>query len=310
ENGYSNYDRFSVLEAEWPRIAAALPHFVAGPNDRLQTLCEALTTFLEFSGRWDEWLALNEQAEARAVAAQDWPNAGWRAHNVGWVHMLRGQAAEVLRWADRASAHWQAARAGAREQAIAIRLRGLGHRLAKDYGAATAAFKESLDLRRALDPENDDAAQGLNSLAETERLVGDYAAAERDYNEALRIARKINNRYDVAIFTGNLALLALDREQWPEAERLAGEVLTLAEKLGLAELVAWDCHCLAQALLRQGRPAEALPFARRAVEIWTKLRHPDLWQARGVLAECEAVVSVGGEHGRLEHGRLDREGAK
>ena len=166
--------------------------------------------------------------------------------------------------------------------------------MAKDYDAAIVASQEALALWRALNAESVDVAVGLNSLARAEHLAGDHAAAERDYGEALRIARKINYRDGVATYTGNLAELALDREQWPEAERLAREALALAEKLGRAELVGWDCQQIAVALLRQGRPAEALPFARRAVEIMAKLRYSGLDKARQVLAECEAVVSVGG----------------
>ena len=37
-------------------------------------------------------------------------------------------------------------------------------------------------------------------------------------------------------------------------------------------------------------PLRALPFARRAVEIMTKLRHPDLHKAQAVLAQCEAAL--------------------
>ena len=34
ENGYQKHDRFPVLDAAWPTVAAALPRFLAGPNDR------------------------------------------------------------------------------------------------------------------------------------------------------------------------------------------------------------------------------------------------------------------------------------
>lgn len=296
ENGYQKYDRFPGLEREWPAIAAALPLFLVGPNDRLQTLCGALRNFLDFSGRWDELLALSEQAEARAVAAGDLWNAGWRAYQAGYICYLRGQAAEVLRWADRAGAHWEAGRAGARERGTAIHLRGLGHRLAKDYPAAIAAYQEALALWRALGAESAEVALVHNDLAGAEQLAGDYEAAERDYREALRLAAKINYQDGLAYITGNLAGLALDRKQWAEAERLGREALALAEKLGRAELVGLDCHWIAAALLRQGSPAEALPFARRAVEIRTKLRHPYLEEARGMLAECEAGVRAGADH--------------
>ena len=50
ENGYSKHDRFTVLDANWPTVAPALPLFVAGPNERLQTVCDALGDFLELHG--------------------------------------------------------------------------------------------------------------------------------------------------------------------------------------------------------------------------------------------------------------------
>jgi hypothetical protein len=150
ENGYDKHDRFPVLDAAWPTVAPALPLFLAGPNERLQTVCNALANFLHFTGRWDEWLSLNQQAEAKAVAADDHGNAGWRAYEAGWVPFLRKQADAVLACADRAAAQWQTAPAGARERAFATRLRGLGHGLKADSPAAIADYREALDLWRSL----------------------------------------------------------------------------------------------------------------------------------------------------------------
>ncbi|MGH8510350.1 MAG: tetratricopeptide repeat protein [Gammaproteobacteria bacterium] len=287
ENGYQKHDRFPVLDANWPTVGPALPLFLAGPNDRLQTVCEALQDFLNFTGCWDERLSLSQQAEARAVAADDHDKAGWRAFQSGWIHYLRGQADAVLNCADRAQAHWQTAKSGARERATAIRLRGIGHGLKKDYPAAIANYREALDLFRTVSAESEDVSIALNALAGAEQHFGDLEAAEGDYREALRIARAVGNHQGVATFTGNLAGLALDRKDWPGAETLAREALDLAEKLGRQELIALDCRRLAEALVRQGKPAEALPFARRAVDIYTRLSSPRLEAARAILAECE-----------------------
>ncbi len=89
-------------------------------------------------------------------------------------------------------------------------------------------------------------------------------------------------------YTGNLAELALDREQWAEAESLAREALALAEKVGRQELIASDCHRLAKALLKQNHNLdEALSLSRRAVEIYTRLRSSRLQSAQETLAEIE-----------------------
>ena len=288
ENGYREHDRFPVLDAAWPTVAPALPLFLAGPNDRLQTVCDALAMFLDFTGRWDEWVSLNQQAEAKAAAASDHKHAGWRALHGGHIHYQRRQTDAVLAAADRAAVHWTEAKVGVRERAIAIQLRASGQQLKKDYPAAIIAYREALELSRSLSAESADVASHLNYLASAEHLSGDLAAAERDYGEALRMARAVGNAEGIATYTGNLAGLALRRKDWPGAETLAREALSLSEKVGRQELMAADCERIARALARQGKKAEGLPYARRSVDIHTKLGMvSDIERARATLRECE-----------------------
>ena len=287
--GHDNYAGFKTLDAEWTFLAAALPRLLAGENDRLQAVCAQLDRFLDFTGRWDERLWLTEGAESRALAAGDKNKAGWRAYQAGMTYYSRNQPDEVLACAARAATHWEDA--APRQKAIAIRLRGVGHELQKDYPAAIAAYREVLEIRRALSAESDDVASALNDLAGAERANQDYASAERDYREALRIAKKNNNQEGIAIYTGNLAELALDREQWAQAEALARAALALDEKVGRQELIAADCHSIAKALLHQNRANdEALTLSRRAVEIYTRLRSGDLPAAQETLAEIEKAI--------------------
>ena len=286
ENG-KKPDCFSILDAAWPTIAAALPRFLAGPNARLQTMRNALCTFLNFSGRWDEWLALSNDAENRAVVIGDFSSAGWCAYHAGCVHRLRKQSSEVLACADRAQAHWRKSQSGAREQAFAFQLRGFGYELAKNYAIAILAYREAVELWRTLNNESRDVAIGLNTLAGAEVTLHDLDAAEQHYCEALRIARLLDYREAIATSTGNLAALALRREDWSGAEALSREALTLCETLGRQEVIASNCHRVAMALMRQGKKPEAIQYARRAVEIFERLGSPKLYDARKILAECE-----------------------
>lgn len=289
ENGYDEHHRFSVLDEAWPTLAPALQLFLAGPNPRLQNVCDALVTFFNFTGRWDEWLSLEQQAEVRAIATEDFYSAGWRAFQVGNIHTLIEDADTVLVYSDRAAAHWNAAEAGVRQSACVIRMRGIGQMLKKDFPAAITTYREALELFRSLSAESIDVASILSDLADAERLSWDFAAAERDYREALRVAQAISDAEGVAIYTGNLAELVLALKDWPRAEILAREALSLSEQVGRQELIAFDCKHLAKALVCQDQAADALPYAHRAVEIYTKLCSPKLAEAQETLRECEGL---------------------
>ena len=287
--GYDNYKGFTLLDSEWPTIAAAIPLFLQGENKRLQFLCRKLENFMNFYGRWDERLFLCLQAEECAVNANDANSAGWRSYRAGYTYYLRGMASEALSCACRAESYWR--KSSAREKGFAIRLRGKINLLEKDYTAAMSACQEVLTIRRAIKAESTDVAIALNDLAEVERLSGDYPGAELHYREALRIARLVGFREGIATYTGNLAELALEHRDWLAAESLAREALALAEKVGRQESIASDCSRLARSLSKQGRSLEGLPYAQRAVEIYTKLRHRDLVEAQAVLKECEEAAA-------------------
>jgi tetratricopeptide (TPR) repeat protein len=290
ENGYKHFERFSVLEAEWAEIDAALPLFLQGDNARLQTFCSALHEFLDFTGRWDLHLSISNQAEKRAEATNDFEHAGWAVYDVGSICYMRRQVKELWECARRAQVYW--AGCDAQERAYGIRLRGWACRLERNYPEAITAFQEALRLWRTVDPDSQDVAMGLYNLATAERLSTNYTDAERDYREAMRIAQPVNDRKGLALITGGLARLALDRRDWPTAEKSAREALELSEAVGRQEFIARCCLVIATAIVQQGRQVEALDHAKRAVEIFAKLRSRHLEEAEEVLKACGGLATI------------------
>ena len=281
ENGYQKYDRFPALEAEWPAVAAALPLFLAGPNDRLQTLCDALRQLPGLlrplgrvagperaggsqSGRGP---GLVERGLARLMTLG--ARAAARAGRRGVALGRPGRGALGGRPRRRARARHRHPPARPRPP-VGEGLRR-GHRgVPGGAGAAARARRRRAGTWRSASTTS----PGPSGLRATTR------PRHATIGEALRIARKINYQDGMAYITGNLAELALDREQWPEAERLAREALALAEKLGRAELVGSDCHRIAMALLRQGSPRRRCPSPAARWRSWRSCA-TGIWTRRG-----------------------------
>ncbi|MDX2043834.1 MAG: tetratricopeptide repeat protein [Acidobacteriota bacterium] len=122
------------------------------------------------------------------------------------------------------------------------------------------------------------------------RIAFSFAGEKRDFvaEVAAILAKQFGQDAILYDKFHELAALAQDRKDWPQAETLARQALPLSEKVGRQQLIALDCGRLAKALVRQGKSAEALPYAQRSVEIYTRLGHPDLKFARATVAECEA----------------------
>ena len=286
KNGRQNYSEFGKLEDSWPLIAAALPIFLTGENRELQEICDWLHVFLDFQGHWDEWLYLNQKAEERAVNSGDYVEAGWRALQAGRVFRLRHEADCVFDSVASARKHWEKTRqcntpgqtSRAREEGNAYILEGKGHYLQKDYDSAMKCFEQARSRLQSLseDPTyplqqqaRRDFASALNGLADAYRFSKNLDVAEKYYQQALELADK--NVHDQAAYTGNLAALEIDRENWPHADELAKKALRLAKEVGRQELIATNYRRLSEICMGLRNRTEGREYAMKAAEIYARL---------------------------------------
>lgn len=284
--GQSKFDGYPTLEAAWPQVEAAWPRLLAGNNRRLQWVCDALTLFMDHSGRWAlkaEWFSA---AEHRAAGVGDSRKAGWRAYQAGFAHHQLGDADATRSCARRAADHWRAPPAGARERATALRLEGIAHQLAGDSAAALEVFEVAIRSYRALDPEGLDVSVALSDVVWALHALSRTAEAEQHEREALRIACTHGRDDHATACHANLAEFAADQAKWSVAEEHARTALALAERVHRRDVIAQSCTQLARTLAGQGRGAEGRCHAERAVEIYAALRSPDLPKAEAALAAC------------------------
>jgi len=167
-------------------------------------------------------------------------------------------------------------------------MQGMIFQLQKEFSKAIGAFQKAISFWRSAGL-TDEVSTGLNDLAIVEKEAGDFKGAQRDYQEALRIARRLKDTENIAMITVNLAGVFNALKKWAVAERRSKVGLELGKKLGLQELIAVAEQQLGEAMLAQRRANEALPHAQKAVTILTRLRSRNLSEAQTTLAACQAA---------------------
>ena len=168
----------------------------------------------------------------------------------GWAHYRLGQAQAALQAAHEGYALSQSAHL-VPEQARCLSLMGVvNYYLLSQYDIAFAQLEESLITFRQLGNQQAESSI-LNNMGECVRLQGNYPLAAQFYEEALTIARDIQNRNKEQIFLSNLcgARLRLGQYDQAVADLEALVANTQREWYGLSEAYRF----LAEAYLGQGK---------------------------------------------------------
>jgi tetratricopeptide (TPR) repeat protein len=122
---------------------------------------------------------------------------------------------------------------------------------------ANRYFEQSLKIFDELGDKQGHAL-ALSGLALVDTLKGDYEVAVTRYEGAIAGFREINDIASEAYALKSLAQISGDRFEYGTAERMLGDALLLAHKLGVPRLTAQVQYVLAELELRQGRAQSAV----------------------------------------------------
>ena len=243
-----------------------------------------------------------QRAEVLARTGGRGPGAGVelaRALNLQSQASSRlGDARAAMTLADRAlSLVEELGEAGRRVRADSLKSLGMAYHMlgrfeqAEEFKGMSLAIYRELGDRRAV-------GNLLNSLGETARLRGDYSRAFERYSEALQIARETGNRNGEILYLSNLGGARVGLGQYAEAEADLRQTIEQAAAAGYVG-VSENYRFLAEALLGQGRLAEAGEAALRALELGREIENQEhvaeAWRVLGLVAsQSRSPVEAGG----------------
>lgn len=302
--GYYNYKTYEKLEAEignleatanWLEKAVQAHSDSASDKDAaglLKKLASELTTFLVFSGRWDESVQLNKQVYEAMRTLKDWSQASWHAYYVAYVYFTWGHADNARLWAEIATE--ASVRSKSKfHQAVAVRMGGLVSRQSKEYEKAEKLCQEALLF---FENQMNDEWKGIlfEDLGEIAYERKNYSSAKQYYDKAIELGKNAGSKELEVENTGHLGKVALALQLWMEARNWYKKALSLAQEVGHVNCIAQAQHGLARVYEVEAHADLALPLAQEALKIYERLQHRNLAQVRELVERLEKKIKVDG----------------
>ena len=258
------------------------------PRPRLYGLMLFSVTTLAFLapplaelGRFDEALAVAEDAFRRAEAHEPRYSLPFAAWSIGYAHLRRGHLAPAMKMLELAADRSRTSGLPI-VYPIAASLLGLAHAQAGRHAEASALLDEAMS-RAGTGWSH---AMPYACLVEVHLLAGRLDDAEREVRRALEFARAKGERgIEAWILRGLGEIGARADVPRPAALDAYRDALALAEHLGMRPLIA-HCHLgMGTVRLRLGSPERAHEHLRTAVAMFRDMSMA-LW-----LEDAEALLA-------------------
>lgn len=141
--------------------------------------------------------------------------------------------------------------------------------LKKDTDKSLKYYREILTKEELVKPVKVDV---LNKIASLYLLLSDFNKAENYFNDALKIAKATNLRYQEGITLLGLGKLALNLADYNLAHKRFQEALVLFSEIGITQLKGETLFNIAKLEFKQGRYGESENLIKSAIDIAESIR--------------------------------------
>jgi tetratricopeptide (TPR) repeat protein len=260
----------------WARHAEVMREQLPDPEGiRLAAALTNRASVHSARGELERSRALQEEALAlfeRAVGP-DHPLVGGSLHSLAAIATWQGDYARSLRLGERALANREHVLGPDHPEVATTRigLAGVYYTLGDSDRARVTVEAGLSSLERALGPDHPDLARGLGLIGALHKSEGAYAEARIAFERALRINETAfgSEHPDVALALDNVALVAQLDGDFDGARRMYERSRSIVEqRLGPEHVaIAYPLLGLCEVALAQGRTADAVALAQRAVDV-------------------------------------------
>jgi tetratricopeptide (TPR) repeat protein len=297
--GKESYKTYEYLETEWTSLYTAstlLWKFSGVTNEHARdddaarmfvVLASALSSFLPFSGRWNEHIDLSSRAYRAANTSDTWRNTGWRAFDVAWMYYKRGRLEDATIWLKLCEAAWE--HGGTQgDHATAFRLGGLLAQQRRKFEEAEQLLQKALSIRLNLNADREVSFLYI-SLALLAQEQKNFFLAGKNLLRALDLGEKIGDIGIQASVISYLGELSIEQKHWSEAHDWFERALPMSKEIGRVELIARIQYGLACVHAADGRADLALPLAQTALQIYERLQHKSLAVVRDFVEKSKKM---------------------
>lgn len=214
-------------------------------------------------GYYQKYLALGEELHDTGITA----NA---LNNLGILYSDQSNFPGALEYYQRAL---RLAEALGDKSGMAIGYNNIGsiYFSKTEHPQALGYYERSLALRKEIGDQRG-MASVYNNIGLIYKETGDYGQALAYHHKALEIQERLGDKPGLAGTYHNIGSALNEQKAYGQAVVWCAKGLALSEQIGVLRFARHACHCLYEAHKGEGKPAEALRFHERYLELSDSLR--------------------------------------